>query len=74
MWRIKSGRLRGHIYRELEANGTPALSIRTDDFILKISVPKVAEKVSVTSGKVSVNVGKVSEKVTVNEIRSQKTS
>ena len=35
------------IYRELEANGTSALSFRTDDFILKISVPKVAEKVSV---------------------------
>jgi ATP-dependent DNA helicase RecG len=35
------------IYRELEANGTSALSFRTDDFILKISVPKVIEKVSV---------------------------
>ena len=31
------------IYRELEANGTSALSFRTDDFILKISVPKVTE-------------------------------
>lgn len=35
------------IYRELEANGTPALSFRTDDFILKITVPKIAEKMSV---------------------------
>ena len=32
------------IYRELEANGTSSLSFRTDDFILKISVPKVTEK------------------------------
>ena len=31
------------IYRELEANGTSALSFRTDDFILKITVPKVTE-------------------------------
>ena len=35
------------IYRELEANGTSALSFRTDDFILKITVPKVIERVSV---------------------------
>ena len=35
------------IYRELEANGTSSLSFRTDDFILKITVPKVTEKVSV---------------------------
>ena len=41
------------IYRELEANGTTALSFRTDDFILKITVPKVAEKVSVNTGKVA---------------------
>ena len=32
------------IYRELEANGIPMLSFRTDDFILKITVPKVIEK------------------------------
>ena len=32
------------IYRELEANGTSALSFRTDDFILKITVPKVTER------------------------------
>ena len=32
------------IYRELEANGTSALSFRTDDFILKIIVPKVTER------------------------------
>ncbi len=33
------------IYRELEANGTPSLSFQTDDFILKITVPKVAVNV-----------------------------
>ncbi len=30
--------------RELEANGTPHLSFHLDDFILKITVPKVTEK------------------------------
>ena len=57
------------IYRELEANGTSALSFRTDDFILKITVPKVAEKVTVktkkVSEKVTVNDGDVTQKVTV---------
>ncbi len=53
------------IYRELEANGTSALSFRTDDFILKITVPKVIEKVSVN----------VTENVTEKAIdTSQKTS
>ena len=47
------------IYRELEANGTPTLSFRTDDFILKITVPKVAEKVA---EKETVNGEKVAEK------------
>lgn len=57
------------IYRELEANGTSALSFHTDDFILKISVPKVTEKVTVktkkVSEKVTVNDGDVTQKVTV---------
>jgi len=47
------------MYRELEANSTQALSYRTDDFILKVTVPRfveVAEKVT----------GKVTEKVTGN--------
>ena len=61
------------IYRELEANGTSTVSFRTDDFILKITVPKVIEKVSVNEEgvveKVDVNVGKVIEKVTVNRQR-----
>ena len=30
-----------HVCRELEANGTPHLSFHLDDFILKITVPKV---------------------------------
>ena len=52
------------IYRELEANGTSALSFRTDDFILKISVPKVSEKVIETEQKVTEKViEKVTEKV-----------
>ena len=33
------------MYRELEANGTPHLSFHLDDFILKITVPKVTERV-----------------------------
>ncbi len=41
------------IYRELEANGTPALSFHTDDFILKITVPKVNEKVNENGVKVN---------------------
>jgi len=57
------------IYRELEANGTSVLSFRTDDFILKISVPKVSEKVTIktkkVSEKVTVNDGDVTQKVTV---------
>ena len=41
------------IYRELEANGTPALSFKTDDFILKITVPRVAEKVVINTENVT---------------------
>ena len=59
------------IYRELEANGTPVLSFRTDDFILKITVPKVAEKVAekvtVNGEKVAENQSGVAEKVAENQ-------
>jgi len=59
------------IYRELEANGTSALSFRTDDFILKITVPKVAEKVAekvtVNGEKVAENQSEVAEKVAENQ-------
>ena len=62
------------ICREQEANGANAPSFRTDEFILKITVPKVTEKVTVNDAKVTVNVTekvnvnnwKVSEKVNVN--------
>ena len=55
------------ICREQEANGANAPSFRTDEFILKITVPKVAEKVTVN----------VTEKVNATENVidvSQKTS
>ena len=45
--------------RELEVNGAAPLSFHTDDFILKISVPRVTEKVTE-------NEGRVTEKVTEN--------
>ena len=44
------------ICREQEANGAKTPSFRTDEFILKITVPKVAEKVNVKGEKVNVNV------------------
>ena len=54
--------------RELEANGAPHLSFHLDDFILKITVPKVVSEqeksVKENSGKVTDNHLKVSEKVT----------
>jgi ATP-dependent DNA helicase RecG len=52
------------MYRELEANSTSALSYRTDDFILKVTVPKfveVAEKVT----------EKVAEKATRNRTENR---
>ena len=55
------------ICREQEANGANVPSFRTDEFILKIMVPKVAEKVTVN----------VTEKVNATENvidASQKTS
>lgn len=55
------------VCRELEANGTPHLSFHLDDFILKITVPKVAETSSNRIGrvteKVAENSNKVAEKV-----------
>ena len=56
--------------RELEANGVPHLSFHLDDFILKITVPKVVSEqeksVKENAGKVTDNHLKVSEKVTDN--------
>ena len=62
------------ICREQEANGAQAPSFRTDDFILKITVPKVTEKVNENGGKVT---EKLPENVDVTENvtdTSQKTS
>lgn len=52
------------ICREQEANGANVPSFRTDEFILKITVPKVAEKVTVDDERVNVN---VTEKVDATE-------
>ncbi len=54
------------ICREQEANGAKAPSFRTDEFILKITVPKVNEKVTENDEKVTENDEKVTEKVTEN--------
>ena len=51
------------VCRELEANGTPHLSFHLDDFILKITVPKVAENSNKVAEKVAENSNKVAEKV-----------
>lgn len=50
--------------RELEANGTIALSFRTDDFILKVTVPRVTEKVTEKSTRVTEKEEKLPEKLT----------
>ena len=52
------------ICREQEANGANVPSFRTDEFILKITVPKVSEKVIVNDERVDVN---VTEKVIETE-------
>ena len=63
------------ICREQEANGANVPSFRTDEFILKITVPKVAENVQKQTGNVTENGGRVAENVTENVTdASQKTS
>ena len=52
------------ICREQEANGANVPSFRTDEFILKITVPKVSEKVNINDERVDVN---VTEKVNATE-------
>ena len=54
------------IYRELEANGTSALSFRTDDFILKITVPNVSDISSVQTEKLIEPEQRAAEKLTEN--------
>ena len=60
------------ICREQEANGANVPSFRTDEFILKITVPKVNEKVNVNNERVTENVIDTSQKVLWKA--SQKTS
>ena len=57
------------ICREQEANGANVPSFRTDEFILKITVPKVAENIQKQTGNVTENGGKVAEKVAENHIK-----
>jgi len=54
------------ICREQEANGANVPSFRTDEFILKITMPKVADISSVQSEKVIETEQKVTEKLTEN--------
>ena len=49
--------------RELEVNGSIAPVFHTDDFILKVTVAKVTEKLPENSGKVTENSNKVTENV-----------
>lgn len=49
------------ICREQEANGANVPSFRTDEFILKITVPKVAENVQKQTGNVTENGRKIAE-------------
>ena len=61
------------ICREQEANGANVPSFRTDEFILKITVPKVAEKVADNHGKVTekliVKAAALGETLTANRIK-----
>ena len=53
------------ICRELEANGANVPTFRAEDFILKITVPKVTVNDDKVTEKVTVNDDKVTVKVTV---------
>ena len=57
------------IYRELEANGANAPIFHTDEFILKITVPKVTEKVAEDGRKVAENGRERTEKVAENKTK-----
>ena len=59
------------ICREQEANGANVPSFRTDEFILKITVPKVAEKVTVN---VTEKMNATENVIDVSQKTSQKTS
>ena len=62
------------ICREQEANGAGVPSFRTDEFILKITVPKVNEKAIETSAHVTENVTENIEGTSQKTRVSQKTS
>ena len=63
------------MYRELEVNGAAPLSFHTEDFILKVSVPRVTEKVTANGDrvteKVTVNGDRVTEKIQKIVVKSQ---
>ena len=59
------------ICREQEANGANVPSFRTDEFILKITVPKVAEKVNVNATE---KVNATENVIDASQKTSQKTS
>ena len=52
--------------RELEVNGSIAPVFHTDDFILKVTVAKVTEKLPENAKKLPENSGKLTEKLPVN--------
>ena len=61
------------VCRELEANGTPHLSFHLDDFILKITVPKVIEKVVEKEGRVIENMTETHQEVIEKVIEKART-
>ena len=66
------GEVVDRVCRELEANGTPHLSFHLDDFILKITIPKVPSQVknqinaTVNSSKRTINATVNAQNATVN--------
>ena len=62
------------ICREQEANGAKAPSFRTDEFILKITVPKVTEKVNEKNEKVNVKVNDNRQSVIEKLVEKAKTN
>ena len=61
------------VCRELEANGTPHLSFHLADFILKITVPKVIEKVVEKEGRVIENMTETHQEVIEKVIEKART-
>ena len=57
------------MYHEQEVNGSIVPVFHTDDFILKVTVAKVTEKLPENTEKVTENSGKVTEKLPENSNR-----